>query len=158
MPTPPPPWLKRVYAAPQWLYRHGLGRLLGHRFLLLTHTGRRTGARHHAVVEVVRYDAATGEAVVIAGYGPTSDWYRNVRVGGPVWVSFGRGGRRARFRDVPADEAAMVLARYERRYGPLCPLLRRTLSALAGFPYRGTDDDRRRVAEVLPMLALTPLR
>ena len=158
MPTPPPAWLKRAYAVPQLLYRVGLGRLAGHRFLLLTHTGRRTGAHHHAVVEVVRYTPATGEAVVLAGYGPSSDWYRNVRAGGPAWVDFGRGPRPAQARAVPADEAVLALAAYERRYGVLRPLLHRVLSAFAGFAYRGTDDDRRRAVEVLPMLALTPRR
>ncbi len=156
MPTPPLPWLKRLYAVPQGLYRIGLGRLLGHRFLLLTHTGRHTGARHRAVVEVVRYTPATGEAVVLAGYGRASDWYRNVRAGGPAWVDFGHGPRPAGFRDVPPDEAVLVVAAYERRYGALRPVLRRTLSAFAGFRYRGTDDDRRRAVAVLPMLALTP--
>jgi deazaflavin-dependent oxidoreductase (nitroreductase family) len=158
MPTPPPPWLKRLYRAPQALYRVGLGRLLGHRFLLLTHTGRRSGARHQAFVEVVRYDPATGEAVVIAGYGKGSDWYRNVRAGGPAWVDFGRGPRRAVFRDVAPDEAADVLVGYERRYGLLRPLLRHVISALAGFDYRGTAHDRRRAVEILPMLALAPRR
>lgn len=159
MPTPPPRWLKRAYAAPQLLYRVGLGRLLGHRFLLLTHTGRRTGERYRAVIEVVRYDAATGEAVVISGYGRASQWWRNVRAGGPAWVDFGRGARSARYRDVAPDEAIAILAAYERRYrGPLRPLLRRVLSALAGFDYRGTDGDRRRVVEAMPMLALTPRR
>ena len=158
MPTPPPPWLERLYAAPQVLYRVGLGRLLGHRFLLLTHTGRRTGARHRALVEVVRYTPATGEAVVVAGYGTSSQWWRNVRAGGPVWVDFGRGPRPARFRDVPPDEAVAALAAYERRYGVLAPLLRRVISALAGFDYRGSDDDRRRAVAAMPMLALSPRR
>ena len=158
MPEPPPPWLKRAYAAPQALYRLGLGGLLGHRFLLLTHTGRRTGAPHRAFIEVVRYTPATGEAVVLAGYGRTSDWYRNVRAGGPAWVDFGQGPRPARHRDVPPDEAAQALVAYERRYGPLRPLLHRVISAFAGFDYRGTDDDRRRAAEALPMLAFTPRR
>ena len=156
MPTPPPPWLRRVYAAPRALYRAGLGRTLGHHFLLLTHTGRRSGARYQAVVEVVRYDATTGEAVVWAGYGRTSDWFRNVRAGGPVWVDFGRGARPARFRDVPPDEALVALAAYERRYGLLRPPMHRVVSALAGFDYRGTEEDRRRAVEVLPMIALAP--
>ncbi len=158
MATPPPAWLKRLYAAPQLLYRVGLGRLAGHRFLLLTHTGRRTGARHRAVVEVVRYAPATGEAVVLAGYGPGSDWYRNLRAAGPAWVDFGRGPRPAQVRTVPDDEAVLALASYERRYGLLRPLLHRVLSAFAGFGYHGTDDDRRRAVGVLPMLALTPRR
>ena len=64
MATPPPAWLKRLYAAPQLLYRVGLGRLAGHRFLLLTHTGRRTGARHRAVVEYVLGSGGRGRTFV----------------------------------------------------------------------------------------------
>lgn len=158
MPTPPPPWLRRLYAVPQGFYRHGLGRLFGHRFVRLTHTGRTSGRRHHAFVEVVRYDRATGEAVVWAGYGRRSDWYRNIRAGGPVWVDFGGGERPARFREIAPDEAVGVLATYERGYGPLRPLLLRVVAAFAGFDYRGTDEDRRRAAELLPMIALTPRR
>ncbi|HWB37648.1 MAG TPA: nitroreductase family deazaflavin-dependent oxidoreductase [Rugosimonospora sp.] len=158
MPTPPAPWLKRLYAAPNAVYRLGLGRLLGRRFLQLTHTGRRTGAPHRVVLEVLRYDAATGEAVVVAGYGRRADWYRNVRAGGPAWVDFGRGRRPAAVRELAPDEAADLLVGYERRYGVLRPLLRRVLSAFAGFDYRGTDDDRRHVAEALPMIAFTPRR
>ncbi len=158
MATQPSPFLRRVYAVPQALYRHGLGWLLGRHFLQLTHTGRTSGRRYRAVVEVVHYDAATGEAVVWAGYGKGSDWYRNVRAGGPVWVDFGRGERRAAVRDVPSEEAVEILPAYERSYGVLRPLLLRFVSALAGFDYRATDDDRRRVVELLPMVALAPPR
>jgi deazaflavin-dependent oxidoreductase (nitroreductase family) len=147
-----------VFAAPNAVYERGLGRLLGHRFLQLTHTGRRTGKSHRVVLEVLRYDARTGEAVVICGFGPTSDWLRNLRAGGPASVSFGRGPRPATWRELDEDESVEVLAAYERRYGFARPLLRRVLGALGGFEYHGTDEDRRRVARALPLIAFRPAR
>lgn len=157
MPTAPPSWLKRVFAAPNALYARGWGRLLGHRFVQLTHTGRTSGRLFRVVLEVVRYDRATGEVTVTAGFGPGSDWYRNVRAGGPAWVDFGRGARQVECRELGVDEAIAVMSDYERRAGIFRPVVHRVLGALADFEYRGTDDDRRRLIETLPMLALTPL-
>jgi hypothetical protein len=56
------------------LYRVGAGPLLGHRFLLLAHRGRRTGRRYETVLEVVRWRAETSEAVVLAGLGRRAQW------------------------------------------------------------------------------------
>jgi hypothetical protein len=109
------------------------------------------------VLEVVRYEPATGEAVVVAGFGSGSDWLRNVAADGPTWVDFGHGPRAARHRDVGPDEAVDVIAAYERRYpAQMRHLVRWVVGRLAGLPYRGTEEDRRRVAEVLPMIAFTP--
>jgi deazaflavin-dependent oxidoreductase (nitroreductase family) len=76
----PPAGATRLLArAPIWLYRLHLGRLLGHRALLLTHRGRKTGKTRQAVLEVVRYDPATRESVVFAGWRGETDWHRNLR-------------------------------------------------------------------------------
>ncbi|WP_425954808.1 nitroreductase family deazaflavin-dependent oxidoreductase [Xylanimonas sp. McL0601] len=154
--TPLPAWARRAFAAPNAVYDRGLGRLLGHRFLQLVHTGRRTGVRHRAVLEVLSYDARTGEAVVIAGMGPNADWLRNLRAGRAAWVSFGRGPRPATWRAVGDQEAIDILRAYEQRYGPLRPMLRRLLRDLAGFDYRDTDEARRRLPHRLPLVALRP--
>src|SRR5690348_16683113 len=53
-----------MYRAPIVLYRMGLGWMLGHQFLLLTHAGRKTGRVHETVLKVLRYDPRTGENVV----------------------------------------------------------------------------------------------
>jgi deazaflavin-dependent oxidoreductase (nitroreductase family) len=63
---------------PIGLYRLGLGWLLGHQFLLLTHAGRRTGRVRQTALKVLRYDPATGESVVASAWGPGADWYRNI--------------------------------------------------------------------------------
>jgi hypothetical protein len=55
------------------LYRWRLGWLLGHRFLLVVHVGRRTGVRHETVLEVVSFDGVTSDAIVMSGWGRTAD-------------------------------------------------------------------------------------
>jgi len=63
---------------PIYLYRLDLGWLLGHRFLLLVHRGRRSGLLHEAVLEVLLPAPATRESVVLSARGEKADWYRNV--------------------------------------------------------------------------------
>jgi hypothetical protein len=62
--------LRHLLRAPVYLYRWRLGPLFGKRFLLLTHTGRRTGVRHQTVLEVMEYREEGPEAVVMSGFGP----------------------------------------------------------------------------------------
>jgi deazaflavin-dependent oxidoreductase (nitroreductase family) len=151
-----PRWLKRTYAAPSRLYDHGLGRVFGHRFVRIEHIGRRSGRTYHAVVEVLRYDPVTGEAVVMAGYGPGADWVRNLEAAGSARLDFGRGPRPAAYRVLGVDEAVETFADYERRHRFIRPGVRATLTALLGWRYDGTPGARRRLAEQLPMIAFRP--
>jgi F420H(2)-dependent quinone reductase len=59
------------------LYRLRLGWLLGHRFMLITNVGRRSGKTRRTCVMVLRFDARSGEAFVAAG-SPRADWYQNI--------------------------------------------------------------------------------
>ena len=148
--------LKRLLALPARLYGAGGGWLLGHRFLLLTHRGRRTGRLHETVVEVVRWRPERSEAVVMSGFGTQSQWYRNVLAGGAVEIQIDRQRFRPSVRPLPAEEATGLLADYERRNRVLVPVVRAVLSRLAGFRYDGSDDSRRRLVDVLPLVAFRP--
>lgn len=156
MPSRPGPVLKRLLAAPAALYRAGGGRLLGHRFLLLSHQGRRSGRTYETVLEVVRWDAGRDEATVMSGFGPGAQWYRNVLAGGAAEVQIGRGRFAPSVRVLDPDEAAAALAAYERANRLIAPLVRRVLSRLAGFRYDGSEASRRRVVETLPLIAFRP--
>lgn len=72
------------------LYRAHLGWMLGHRFLLLTHTGRTSGLKRQTVLEVMRHDRSTGMYVVASGWGAKADWLRNVTQTPAVIVQSGR--------------------------------------------------------------------
>lgn len=152
-----PPWLRRLLGLPRHLYAHGGGWLLGHRFLRLTHRGRRTGAVHHTVLEVVQYDRTTGEAIVVSGFGDRADWYLNLRAGSDAVVSISRHTAPARWREVGTDEAIEVFAGYERRNVMLRPVVRAVISRLLGWRFDGSGAARRALAEQLPMVAFRPV-
>ncbi|SHK28770.1 deazaflavin-dependent oxidoreductase, nitroreductase family [Pseudonocardia thermophila] len=137
-----------------WLYEHGLGGVLGRRFLLLHHTGRRSGRAYTTPLEIVGR-TVSGAPIVVAGFGD-ADWLRNLTAGGPAAATVGRRRTPVAARRLGIPEAADALAAYERRHGPAAPLVRRLLSALLGWRYRGGAADRLRAAEQLPMVALEP--
>jgi hypothetical protein len=72
-PARPHGLLRLGFKLPIALYRARLGWLLGHRFLLLTHRGRKSGKIHQTVLEVVRYDPATRESVALSAWDARAD-------------------------------------------------------------------------------------
>jgi deazaflavin-dependent oxidoreductase (nitroreductase family) len=63
--------------------------LLGHRFLALTYSGRKTGRVYETVLEVLRYDPATSESIAVSAYGPAAGWYRSLQAEPAVRVRTG---------------------------------------------------------------------
>lgn len=155
-PKSPPRPLVVLFGLPRHLYRHGLGWVLGYRFLQLTHTGRSSGRTYTTILEVIRYEPGTGEATVMSGFGPRADWLRNVQANGRAEVSIGRSSFQATFRMVSIDEAMAAFAAYERRNRLAAPVMRLVLSRLLGWRYDGTESARRRAAEQLPSVAFRP--
>ncbi|HEY3479262.1 MAG TPA: nitroreductase family deazaflavin-dependent oxidoreductase [Streptomyces sp.] len=143
-----------VFRAPVRLYDHGLGWLLGRRFLCLTHLGRKSGRTYRTVLEVVGTDGE--EYVVVAGLGAGADWFRNIRARPPVEVVVGRQRFPAGHRVLAEDEAVEVIAGYEHRNRLAGPAVRFALGKLLGWPYDGSDLARRRLARQLPLVALRP--
>ena len=148
-------WFLRL---PLFLYRWNCGALLGNRFLLLIHVGRRTGRRHETVLEVLEYRKEGPEAVVMCGFGPTADWLRNIRAASDPVVVIGSRRFVAGYRVLDVDEAVNVMNGYERRNRFMTPVLRAVLSRLLGWHYSGSAADRRRLAGQLPLVAFRPRR
>lgn len=154
--TRPGPVLRRLFQAPTLVFRIGLGWLLGERFLMLTHVGRRSGRRYRTVLEVVGRLPASDEFVVVAAFGHSADWLRNAQAGGAREVAVGRRWFHPAVRLLPPEEAAEILADYERRNRLIVPVVRQVLSRLVGWRYTGTDDERRRLVRRLPLVAIGP--
>lgn len=150
------PLLRRVLHLPTHLYRARMGWLLGHRFLLLIHTGRKSCLERRTVLEVLHFNAATQEAVVMSGFGRSSDWYLNIRCQPPLGVVIGTDKFVPQWRELTDDEAIVILANYEWRNRYSGPVVRRVLSRLAGWHYDGTDDARRRLVRALPLVCFSP--
>jgi len=155
-PAPPRGLLGGLLRIPVHLYHAGLGFLLGRRFLLLATTGRRTGRRREAVVEVMHYDYSTREAIVMAGWGARTGWLHNVEAGLAQEVRIGRERYVPAHRVLDPGEAAAVFADYERRNRLIAPIVRRVISGLVGWRYGGSPEARRRVVEQLPLVAFRP--
>lgn len=148
--------LRYVFRAPGYLYRWRIGFLLGHRFLLLTHTGRRSGLPRQTVLEVMEYRSESGEAIVMSGFGRDSNWLLNISANSNEEIQLGSRHFHATHRMLNEDEAIRVLGGYERRNWLVAPIVRRVLSWLTGWPYHGTEEDRRRVVKQLPLIAFRP--
>ena len=149
--------LRRVFLAPAALYRHDRGWLLGRHFLALTHTGRRTGAIHTTVVEVVHRDPVRDEYIVMAAFGRQSDWYRNIQRHPPTRIAVGRRSFQPVWRELGDQDSAALLADYESRrwwWGPLLPWL---TGKLLGEPYVSTPERRLAVVRERPMVAFSPV-
>jgi deazaflavin-dependent oxidoreductase (nitroreductase family) len=150
-----PTGLTRLFfRAPLLLYRAGLGRLMGERFLLLNHVGRKSGLQRQTVLEVVDHERASDTYFVAAGYGPGSDWYRNLRAAPEVVIQVGarRLAVTADLLDPEASGAAMV--DYRRRH----PAAARNLGrVLFGKPVSDTEEAFFEVGrDLIPFVAFRP--
>jgi deazaflavin-dependent oxidoreductase (nitroreductase family) len=153
----PGPLLAAVLRAPARLYDWNVGRILGRRFLRLTHVGRRTGREDQTVLEVVGENRDRHEVIVVAGLGRTAQWYRNLLADNAAEVAIGHERFVPRYRELDPVEGAAVLADYERRNRYIAPLVRRVLSWLVGWHYDGTPGKRLQLVTELPMVALRPI-
>jgi deazaflavin-dependent oxidoreductase (nitroreductase family) len=156
-PAPPTGLLRGLLQLPAVLYRANLGFLLGHRFLLLVHTGRRTGRNRQTVLEVVRYDPRNKESVVAAGWGRRTQWLHNVEAGLATEVRTGRDRFQPVHRVLEVDEAADIFRSYLRRNRLIAPVIRRVLGSLLGWRFDGSSTAIRTAAEQLPFVAFRPL-
>lgn len=145
-----------LFRVPVYAYRWHLGWLFGKRLLLLTHTGRRTGLRRHTVLEVVEYRKEGPEVVVANGFGPDSDWIRNIQAKSDEEVKVGSHHFTAAHRFLGAEEAAAVIERYEHRNRFIAPIVRAGFSWLLGWKYRSSESERRRLVAQIPLLAFRP--
>ncbi|HEU0003450.1 MAG TPA: nitroreductase family deazaflavin-dependent oxidoreductase [Ktedonobacteraceae bacterium] len=134
----PPHGVSRVmYRLPIWLFHVHLGWLLGNRFLLLTHTGRKSGLARRNVLEVIQYERASCTYYVLAAWGEKSDWVRNVMKTPEVAIAAGHRHFDACAVRLSPDETEHVLLFYARRH----PTAACVLPRLMGYRVDGTETD-----------------
>ncbi|MEU9654484.1 nitroreductase family deazaflavin-dependent oxidoreductase [Streptomyces sp. NPDC048110] len=146
-----PTGLRRLAArAPILLFRAGLGPLLGKRLLLLHHVGRISGNDRRVVLEVVAYEAPHRCWTVASGFGPGSDWYRNLRARPKTVVQFGNRHHAVTAHFLTPDEGADIMAHHGRRH----PRTARRLCAYLGLPADGTETALREAGRTIPFVRL----
>jgi deazaflavin-dependent oxidoreductase (nitroreductase family) len=151
--TPPSKALRFGLRLPIWLYRAHLGWLLGDRFLMLTHTGRKSGQPHQTVIEVVQHKKDPDTYYVVSGWGEKSDWYQNIRKTPSVIVHTGSRTFRSKAEFIPKEKAVDLLAAYAHDH----PVAFNELSGLfLGEHGKPGNDAPDRIAEKMPMVAFHP--
>ncbi len=146
----PPRGLAAIpWRLPIWLYRLGLGFLLGGRFMLLTHIGRKSGLPRQAVIEVVHHDPQRRIYYAASGFGRKSHWFRNIQKTPQVTIQVGRRKMRAQAEVLSTEAGGAVLRRYAQEH----PIALRELGRLIGLHYDGTPEALHRLAEVVPIVA-----
>lgn len=124
--------LRIVFRVPVYLYLLDLGWLLGHRFLMVTHRGRKSGLLRRTVLEVLQHDRETVTSIVMAAYGERADWLRNIQHSPPLEVQIG--GRRyvPEYHVLSDDEARHFLKTWEREHPLEAAIGSRVISGQAG--------------------------
>lgn len=151
--APPGKMLRLGLRLPIWLYRIRLGWLLGGRFLMLIHTGRRSGLSRQTVIEVVQHDKATNTYYVVSGWGEKSDWYQNIRKSPRVTVHVGGRKFQATAEFIALEKAIEILESYAREH----PVAFSELSGLfLGERMKPGSDAPQRLAQRMPMVAFHP--
>ena len=135
------------------LHRAGLAAWIGNPLtgyqLLLTTTGRKSGLRRDVPLE---YVVADGSAWVMAGYGPKTQWYRNIQADPRVEVLL-PGGRAF----VGTAEEVLDPAVRERMIVVLC-----RACGLPGFmigvnPWTAPAEEVLRLVAWVPLIRVTPV-
>jgi deazaflavin-dependent oxidoreductase (nitroreductase family) len=142
---------RRLFRLPLSLYRVRLDWLLGERFLLLTHIGRKSGQPRQTVLEVVYHDTATDTYFIASGWGERSDWIRNVQKTPVVRVDVGKRHFVAMAKRLTIEQAQSTLFASARHHPWVFPILARLI---VGRRLKPTDDDCLSLAQSVPVIGL----
>ena len=146
--------LRALMRFPILLYRLHLGWLLGKRFLLLEHRGRKTGMIRKAVIEVVDYDIQKGSYVVAAAWGNKSDWYKNIQAEPNAHIGVGTKRFAVVAKMLSAEDAAQHLNAYATKH----PFDFRQLSSLLiGSKSHDTVAIVKSFIEAIPFVEFVPV-
>lgn len=138
---------------PIWLYRAHLGWLLGGRFLLLTHTGRKSGKLHQTVLEVVRHDKPSNTYIIASGWGTRSDWMQNITKTPEVIIQVGNQRLSARAERLSPTQAESELRTYAQQHPEA---FRRLAGLMTGQPWWDGAEYYQELAQSVPMFVLCP--
>lgn len=147
--------LRWFLRAPIWLYHAGLGFLLGERFLMFRHIGRKTGLPRETVVEIVTHDPRLDRYYIASGWGEHADWLRNIEKTPEVFVQTGRRKFKGMSRRLHGEEGTLALLEYAQEH----PFAFRTLAKnMMGEALTADRSGCETLAARIPIVAIDPIR
>ncbi len=149
--TKAPAVMLPVFRLPLILYGLGLSRLMGTRFMRLTHVGRRTGRIRRTILAVLSFDAATKEIKTISAWG-ASDWYRNIQERPAVEVECGAIRYRPEHYELAPEEVASLFVSYRQKH----PIFSNIVCRIPGWNANSSYEEFLQLARTLRGIAFRP--
>jgi deazaflavin-dependent oxidoreductase (nitroreductase family) len=152
----PPAFMIPFMKMPLILYRLGLGKLLGKRFMRLTHVGRRSGKVYHTVLVALRFDKDTREIFAFSPWSE-SNWYRNIQASPALEVETGdfQSGRICYApiqRSLTAEEIVEAIIAFRDQY----PIFSRMVARIPGWKIDSSYEEFLELARTLRGVAFGP--
>jgi len=146
-----PLFLIPIFKLPVLLYRLRLGWLLGKRFLLLTHVGRRSGKMRRTILAVLRFDEQTKEIYAVSAW-KGSDWYYNIQAAPALQVESGFVRYVPLQRTLSSEEITATFLDYRKQH----PLFSRMICWIPGWKWDSTAEEFLDLARALHGVAFRP--
>ena len=149
----PPKGISRLFFRfPILLYSIGLGWLFGKRFLLLNHTGRKSGLPRKVVLEVVHHDVEKKIYYVSSGFGSKSDWYQNVLAKPENSIQVGNKTHEVVANQLNIEESGTLMRQYANNY----PTAAKYIAKGIGYEVNGTEEDWENLGAQMIFIAFIP--
>ena len=147
----PPAFLLPLMKMPLILYRLGLGWMLGKRFMLLTHVGRRSGKVYRTVLAVLKYDETTHEILAVSPWS-ASNWYRNIQATPALEVQTGSTRYAPVQRNLTPEEIASLFIEYRHQR----PVFSQIIARIPGLKIDSSYEEFLELARTLRGVAFRP--
>ena len=149
--THAPAFLRPIFKLPLVLYRLHLGFLFSHRFLMLTHTGRKSGKVRRTILAVLSYDAQTREIKAVSAWN-ASEWYKNIQAAPAIAVETGSTRYAPVQRDLSTEEIAQLFVDYRKNH----PIFSRIVCRIPGWKWESSYAEFLELARTLRGVAFRP--
>lgn len=149
--TRAPAFLLPIFKLPLVLYRLRLGWLFGHRFLLLSHVGRKSGKVRQTILAVLSYDGGSREIKAVSAWN-ASEWYKNIQVTPAITVETGMTRYTPVQRELSTEEIAQLFVDYRKNH----PIFSRIVCRIPGWKWDSSYKEFLKLAQTLRGVAFRP--
>lgn len=149
--TRAPAFLLPIFKLPLVLYRLHLGWLFGHRFMLLTHVGRKSGKVRQTILAVLSFDASTREIRAVSAWN-ASEWYKNIQAAPALAVETGLTRYAPVQRELSNEEIAQLFVDYRKSH----PIFSRIICRIPGWKWDASYAELLELARKLRGVAFRP--
>ena len=149
--TKAPAFLRPIFKLPLVLYRLRLGFLFGHRFMVLTHTGRKSGRVRQTILAALSYNTQTREIKAVSAW-DASEWYKNIKAAPALEVETGVTRYAPSQRDLTTEEIAQLFVDYCRQR----PIFSRIVCRIPGWEWDSSYAEFLELARTLRGVAFRP--